>query len=422
MEDTQEVIVRDEHYSIPRRTITQKLFAPFWTLPTLVIAASFAAGLFLPMLDKSIFSENGSAFPGGPDGARSVLSTIAGAMISVTSLVFSMTMVVMQLASSQFTPRVLSTFLSNRVAQYTLGVFVGSFVYTLTILREVRGEVDNFSSFVPQISVSVAYFLVLLAMGLFIAFIQQVTSMIQVSRVIARLGEATVEGIDRMFIPADAERTYGTWDTGDERTLVRVVGEHGHVVEVDERRLVSYAKRNDLRIDFLARPGQYLAEGHPLAQVWGEAEEMESKVNACVLLGADRNSTQDPTFGVRQLVDIGERALSPAINDPTTALQVLHQIDRVLRLLVTRQSPTGYLTDSEGEVRVHCPQPTVAGVLRLGLEEISHYGRNSVQIPRAIQSILNGLSRIALPEHAEVLDRLQAELTSSPGGSRTLGI
>lgn len=407
---TQTVIVRDEHYSIPKRSLAERAFSRFWTLPALFIAMSFAAGLLVPQIDFLLRSEDGPAFPGGPDGARSLLSTISSAMISVTSLVFSITMVVMQLASSQFTPRVLNTYLSNRVTQYTLGVFVGSFVYSLTVLREVRGGFDGEPAFVPQIAVFGAYLLVLTAVVLFIAFIHQVTSMIQVSRVISVLGDQTTALITKVFSPPDADRAMGTWVTQGDPVLIRAVGGHGHVVEIDEKKLVKFAHSQDLRIALLVSPGDFAAEGHPLAQVWGEPDDASSTINTAVAMRADRSTAQDPTFGVRQLVDIAERALSPGLNDPTTAIQVLNELERILREIVSRQSPTGYLTDDDGTVRVHRPLPTVMGVVRLGLEEISHYGESSLRIPRAVERILNELGRVCLPEHADDLDRLRIEL------------
>ncbi|MDO5684325.1 MAG: DUF2254 family protein, partial [Propionibacteriaceae bacterium] len=128
-----------------------RMWRPFWAVPAACAVGAVVAGLFLPQLDRTLGAELPFVFPGGPDGARSVLGTIAGAMISVTGLVFSITMVVLQLASQQFTPRLLGTFLQSRLSQGTLGSFIASFVYALTVLREVRGEQSG-NAFVPQLS------------------------------------------------------------------------------------------------------------------------------------------------------------------------------------------------------------------------------------------------------------------------------
>ena len=152
---------RGEVPTIPTITLWQRIWRPFWALPAAICAAGIAAGILLPELDRRLSQHLPYLFQGGPDGARGMLSTIASAMISVTGLVFSITMVVLQLASSQFTPRILGEFLAKRITQVTLGVFTASFVFSLTVLRSVQGATDTVSAFVPQLSVTVAFLLVL---------------------------------------------------------------------------------------------------------------------------------------------------------------------------------------------------------------------------------------------------------------------
>ncbi|TFI50130.1 DUF2254 domain-containing protein, partial [Micrococcus endophyticus] len=193
----------------PAHVAPAELFRPFWVIPALVSLAAVVVGLTLPLVDAGLRHQIGVAFPGGPDGARSVLGTIASAMISVTGLVFSITMVVMQLASSQFSPRILQDFLSTRITQWTLGAFVASFVYSLTVLREVRGASGGGEVFVPQLSVSLAYVLVLTAFALFLAFIRTIMSLIQVSDVVSRIGEATCRAVEEHFPEADDARSGG---------------------------------------------------------------------------------------------------------------------------------------------------------------------------------------------------------------------
>ena len=157
-------------------------------LPLAIVTTSLIAGLWLPTVDELLAEHVTYLFSGGPDGARAMLATIASAMISVTGLVFSLTMIVLQLASSQFTPRVLGNFLQNRITQVTLGVFIASFVFALTVLRSVRGVSYGGDAFVPQLSVSLSFVLVLVSMALFIAFIHQITTSIQVAKVISGIG------------------------------------------------------------------------------------------------------------------------------------------------------------------------------------------------------------------------------------------
>ncbi len=189
---------------LPRSTFWSRLWEPFWVLPMVVVVLAFSAGLALPQLDEALAEHVPYVFQGGPDGARSLLGTIASAMISVTGLVFSITMVVLQLASSQFTPRILGTFLQSRITQLTLGLFIASFVFALTVLRSVQGGSEAATEFVPQVSVTLAFLLVTASVGLFIAFIQHITTSIQVTHVTASLGDRTRALACKVF-DADAD-------------------------------------------------------------------------------------------------------------------------------------------------------------------------------------------------------------------------
>lgn len=393
-------------HRVRRSSTLERLFEPFWVVPAMVCAVALVAGLVLPRVDESVGHTLPHVFHGGPDGARSLLGTIASAMISVTGLVFSITMVVLQLASSQFTPRVLKHFLSNRTTQWTLGVFVASFVYSLTVLRKVRGGFDGQLPFVPQLSVSLAYVLVLSSVGLFLAFIQQVTSLIQVSTVISRLGDATTRAVEEALPAPDEEPGLGQWQVDGPGRDVLVGDDHGHVVEVDEGALVDLAREHDLRIRMLVCPGLFLAPGDRLATVWGLAgDETLEEVRSAVVLASDRALGRDPAFGLRQLVDIGDRALSPGTNDPTTAVQVLHELRRVLGAAVQRVDPPRHLADDDGTVRLEVQRTSVEDLLLLGTEEIAHYGRDGVQVPRALDRLLDDLDRLALPQHHQAVHR-----------------
>lgn len=155
------VRARGRVLAVPAESRWSRIWRPFWTLPAAICLVAVVAGLVLPPLEERISAHIPFVFQGGPDGARSVLGTIASAMISVTGLIFSITMVVLQLASSQFTPRVLGTFLSSRITQLTLGVFTATFVFSLSVLRYVKGANENGGNFVPQTSVTLAFALVL---------------------------------------------------------------------------------------------------------------------------------------------------------------------------------------------------------------------------------------------------------------------
>ncbi|WP_260115292.1 DUF2254 domain-containing protein [Ornithinimicrobium sp. INDO-MA30-4] len=173
------------------KRLLRRAFEPFWVIPALWCVGALIAGIFVPSLDSTLSQYVPLLFQAGPEGARTFLSSIAGAMISVTGLVFSITIVVLQLASSQFSPRVLRTFLDERVPQFTLGIFTASFVYALTLMRSVAGTPVDGASSVPQIGVTIAFLLVLLSVGIFLAFIHHITQAISVDTIIQTVGKET---------------------------------------------------------------------------------------------------------------------------------------------------------------------------------------------------------------------------------------
>ena len=407
-----------DHGTLPHtRSISRwdRLWRPFWVLPMTIVASATLAGIFLPELDRVLEENLPYFFPGGPSGARGMLGTIAGAMISVTGLVFSITMVVMQLASSQYSPRVLGDFLGSRITQMTLGIFAASFTYALAVLRSVQGESGKGGAFVPQVSVTVGFLLVLVSVAMFLAFIHHITGSIQVSAIVTHLGDETTDVVDRYFPEpgATGARTgLQTWrpepDSDGHNVLAQ---EHGAVVEVNHRDLISWAVEHDAVVEVLVRVGDFVPEGAPALTVWraggrarGTAKDDLAAVRRCVVVERDRFLHQDPAFGIRKLVDIAERALSPGINDPTTAVQVLNELHRILRLLVTRAELPA-LVRSEGQIRlVHRPQ-RVEELIDLMLEEPLHYGQDSLQIPRRAVTMLEDLLTVALPDHRAHLRR-----------------
>lgn len=401
------------------------LWRPFWAVPVACATGAVLLGVLLPLLDEGLQTEVPYVFQGGPAGARGLLGTIATGMISMTGLVFSITMVVLQLASSQFTPRALGGFLDSRITQATLGVFTASFVFALTVTRAVRGDYGETGTFVPQVSVTVAFGLVLASVGLFLAFIHHITTSIQVSQVISRIGEHTLDLADAMYpenaIDGEVE-TGPTWspDPGAPRVAVSTRTRHGALTFVDYDALVSFATEHDAVVTIDRPVGQFLTEGQDMLRVWGVDaldEESRQKLYTYVGLASERQMRQDVAFGIRQLVDIAERALSPGINDPTTATQCIDELHRILRRLVGRESPSPYITDAGGRVRVvHDPQ-SIEGHIRLAVEEIAHYGSDSVQIPARLRDMLDDLETAAAQRYVPAIRRARELVDGTDGGA-----
>ena len=399
------------------RTWWTSLWRPFWAVPLAIVLAAVAVGAFLPELDKVLALDMPYIFQGGPDGARSLLSTIATAMISVTGLVFSITMVVLQLAANQFTPRVLDAFLGSRITQVTLGLFAASFVYSLTVMRSVRGDFDDIEAFVPQTSVTLAFVIVLAAIGMFLAFINHITTSTQVGAIISRVGRETTSVIETMYPAAEEAGALPlSWspEPGTPHAVVTVNKREGYVSQLRYAALTEKAAKADAVIDILVAVGTHVIAGQPVARIWGMAEiddDLSAAVHEGISLDKDRWMHQDPAYGIRRLVDIGDRALSPGVNDPTTAVQVIHELHTVLRTLVQLEHPSPYVT-RDGEVRIlHRPQKT-ADMVRLAVEELQHYGADTLQIRPRLEEMLEDLLEAATPVHRvaveECLERVRA--------------
>jgi uncharacterized membrane protein len=368
----------------------------FWALPLLVAATSLALGIALPELDSRLEQTPAWVFEGGVDGARSVLGTIAGAMISVTGLVFSITIVVLQLASSQFSPRILRSFLQSRVVQLTLGVFTGSFLYALTVLRAVRGGDDGR---VPQLSVTAASAYVVVAVGMFLAFIHHITTSVQVAHVMASVRRQTVAAARRLAGPEEGSRPWSP-PAGDARQPLHNGDRSGYVTALDRERLVKEAHRLGGVVELELEPGDHLAPGQRIGWLWGASAPGDARegVSGAVHLASERDVAADPGFGVRQLLDIADRALSPGVNDPTTAVQAVNELHVVLTQLAGQPDPPATLVDDGRVVAVYRPQ-TYGGHLDQVVTELLRYGGDSDRVVRRLRSMLLVLLEAARPEH-----------------------
>lgn len=383
-----------------------RLWRPFWAVPLALIVGSWLVALALPAVDGRISHIFPYVFSGGPDGARTVLSTIASAMISVTGLVFSITMVVLQLASSQFSPRVLTAFLHNRVSQVTLGIFIATFLFSLTVLRSIQGSQ---SAQVPQASVTLAFLLVIASVIMFVAFIQHITRSIQVTEVISGVGDSTARVLSRYYPqePPAITDALGPQDAVD----VPLDERHGTITDIKYAGLVDLAREVDGFIELAVRHGDFRTQGQLLARAAGQGGPVDAdRLRACVALATGHDLQVDPGYGFRQIVDIASRSLSPGINDPTTAVECLDELHRLLRIVVQRHDPSPILLDDEDRPRVRWrPQP-IGDLISLAFVEPIHYGADAPAVRRRILECLDDLDSCTLPEHADRLTQMRGLL------------
>jgi len=401
--------------------ISERLNMSYWLLPTLCVAGAIGLSYAAQAIDSRLSQQQHAwyLFRGGPESARSVLTAVASSMMTFAGLVFSVTILVLQQASNQFSPRVLRTFLRDRRSQFALGIFVGTFVYALLTLRGVRGTAEGLGieSHVPSLSVWLAVVLVLLCVGTFIYFIHHVAQSIRAVVILDRIRQETCHTLERMYPEGVGQ------DTEDARLerpevlpslLVPHGGASGVLVVVDEARLLACARKAGVLLALLPMMGDFVPHGSPLFEVWGDVAKLDVKALLdAVVIGQERTLQQDTAFGFRQLVDIAERALSPGINDPTTAVQAIDQLHDLLRRMVHRHFPTPSRKDEEGAVRLLCPRPDWSGYVRLAVDEIRQYGEGSLQVARRLRFLLEDLLRVAPPFRRGELERQLSLLDAS---------
>ncbi|WP_338900090.1 DUF2254 domain-containing protein [Streptomyces sp. TG1A-60] len=390
------------------------LRAQLWPLPTLGVTLAVVAGVGLPRVDKRIQHDMPSwlrdyLFSGNPDAARSVLEAIAGSLVTVTALTFSLTVLTLQLASSQFSPRLLRTFTADRYVRTTLALFLATFTYALTVLRTVHTGEDGQSGFVPQASVTVAFLLTLASMLALVLFLSHLAREIRVETLMSSVHSAADRTTQRL-LPEDEDRPYGNGAAGDHggappetpaNALTLTVGASGFLTSVDEEALLKAAVEADAVLLIDRYPGSSLIAGTPMGAAWPRTgEPFASKTRArlvkaaaeAVITGAERTDLQDIAFGLRQLTDIAAKALSPGVNDPTTAVHALSHSSALLCDLARRDLGPHLLLDDDQQVRVVLRRQNLEDLLDLAVAQPLRYGAAEPAVLARIAMLLRELA------------------------------
>lgn len=347
----------------------------------------------------------------GPESARLVLSVIAGSTITFTGTVFSITIVALQLASTQFSPRVLRTFLRDRTSQHCFGTFVATALYSLVVLREVGAEVA-----VPGLAVTGSFALVVASIFAFVYLVHHVAHSIRAVSIVEAVAAETRASI-RQNHPPDAPDPFAgaPGPTGAPTQILVLERGPGVLLGLDEDDLVRIACRHDCVLELLPTVGDYLPSNVALFAVYagdgqgrdgqgGSGHVDVAEVLAHVGIGPERTLYQDTAFGLRQLVDMAEKALSPALNDPTTAVQCIDRLHDLLRRIAVRPIRSGRYGDDAGGLRLIVPQMSWEDYVQLAFSEIRHFGIGSLQIPRRLRAALLDLKTVAPADRQAPLD------------------
>lgn len=335
----------------------QGLSDAFWTLPAAIVLALGGLGLLVVEI-QSLGSEadwipDGLVYGGGDTGARTLLGAIASSTISVAGTLFSITIAALTLASSQMGPRLLRNFMRDRGNQLTLGVFLGTFGYSLIVLRSVRGGEEN--AFVPALGVTIGLLLAGACVTLLIYFIHHVASRINVDTVIDLVHDDVLYSIERLTGGDDTPdaRDPFNWDCAVDVCL----NKSGYLQQIDFEALVGWAEDNDCGVEFLKAPGAFIFPHAVIARLSRPVDGAEDAIADCIALSRQGGSPADLTFPIAQLVEVAVRALSPGINDPQTAISVLNRLGATLNTLSRRTLGTGVHARA-GIARVQFPPLT----------------------------------------------------------------
>jgi uncharacterized membrane protein len=406
----------------------EALRTSLWLVPTVLVALAIALFALTYALDKAVADGSLStpAFinTGGADAARAILTAIAAAVITVVGVVFSITIVALTLASTQFGPRMLRTFIRDFGTQVTLGTFVATFVYCILALGSVSSEPG--AEFVPHISVSVALALTLVDLGVLIYFINHVAKSIQINEVIhgiARDLDLAIETVafEARSAPSSVEVRARSLDEVQRRLDADGVAvsapTSGYLQAVSHKRLIRIAQRSGAVVEIVHRPGHFVVRGRPLAVIWpaDAAEDISAALRRAHVIGPSRTLAQDLQFAIDQLVEIAIRALSPAVNDTFTAITCIDWLGDAMCKLVASGLPDGIYRDDEGEIRLIEVALRDDRIINRSFDKIRQAGHD---MPAVLIRQLENLAKIA--EHATTETQLdviarQADMVERAG-------
>ena len=410
------------------------LRATYWFIPAVMAAAAGVLGLASVQVDRWLASryvaELAWIYSGGPEGARAVLGVVAGSVMSTAGVTFSITIAALSLASTQLGPRLLHTFMRDTANQVVLGTFIATFVFCLLVLRTIQGDEEG-GRFVPALSVTAGVGLGLASLGVLIFFIHHVAVSIQAPNVVAGVGRELAKHVERAFPTperVEAARPAATLPADFDALAAAVDStEDGYVQVLDEDALVAIAARAGVLLMVELRPGQFVAQGAALVRAW-PPEAMNPRLARDIrrrfVVGTQRTAEQDVEFAVDQLAEVAVRALSPAINDPFTAIACLDWLGAGLCRAARGRTARTQRADARGTVRVvYRNGYTFTGLIDAAFNQIRQFGARSPAVMLRMLETIEAVVRCTggdrdemqtLLHHAQMVHRAALQATAEP--------
>lgn len=387
-----------------------ELKATFWLVPVLIIISSVLLSIGLVYLDSITTLPQHELirflFVKNADSARSILSTISGAMIGVAGTVFSVTLVVLTLASSQFGPRLIKNFMYVRLNQIVLGSYISTYLYCLLVLNALR-DTDGYT-FIPSISIFAAIFAAIVNIILLITFIHQIAISIQADKVISDISDIIYSQVKSLFPEkmGDEQESVKSVDTGNIKSEYKKIiplpcPKSGYLQYMDSESLMEIITGQDALLEIKYRPGEYLVKDMEIGILYVNDDLDEEKTDDIVqqfVIGKTKTSQQDIEYSIHQMVEIAVRALSPGVNDPYTAIACIDNLTSAMCYLATVKFPSKYRFDKENKLRVIADTLDFEGILDAAFNQIRQFSGGSIAVIIRLMEALITINEFAKKE------------------------
>jgi uncharacterized membrane protein len=392
----------------------QRIAVSLWFLPTIFAVAAIAAANLTIWLDAQVDAPIGVRpdLVSDPGTAATFDGAIAAATLAFVAVVFATTLVAIQLSASQYSPRAVRIFIRSRVTRVTLSLFLATFVFSLIVLVSSRAVVKSAKQFAPVVSATTLLALSLATVFGFVAYLHGVVRLMRVQYLLETIAADSRRAIEENFPPAAAYVDVEPPLPDPSPRRLYHTGAAGVITATDLHGLVELCRRNECWLEMTVGTGEYLAHGTPIALVHG-GDLHDRDVTRFFLIRGERTFVQDPAFGFRQLVDTAIRALSPAVNDPTTGVQAIDRISDLLAFTGNRLDPTGLRVDSSGTVRVKRTLRNFEDLLVLSLTEVIRYGADAPQVVRRLRGVFDELESVLSAERQAAIARQRSLLDAA---------
>lgn len=389
-----------------------------WFLPSIfTVAMSGVAMLLLSAERKGAFAGVGWAAVlegGSAESARALLSGVAGGLITVTGVAFSVMIVALELSSSQYTPRVLPNFLADRANQVVIGILIGTFTYSLLVLRVIDSASSGGEPFVPRIAIAGGMLLALVSVGTIIFFINHAAQSIQIAWILRSATDRALAQVERLF-PEDFGREDTQLPTEDEVPpdhISILAPRSGYLQAIDQHYIFAFGRSAEAVVKVEHPIGAFILEGQSLARCWPSAsidEKARKKLTRAFTLGPERTREQDYELTLIEISDVAVRALSPGINDPTTAQHCIDRLSQLLLALALRHAPSRIRTE-EGRVHVIVRDLPFERALETAFAPILHFGASNPAIRDRLIDRLNALAELVPEQRRRAIRELIASV------------